>query len=136
MGCHPESPEQAWEVGQGELHEVQQDKVQGPAQGSGQRLVPIQIGDEGIESNPAEKDLGVLVYEKLRVTWLCVLTAQKANPVLGCMKRSMASRWREAILPLCSGATTSGILHPAWEPSAQEGHGAVGAGPEEGHKND
>jgi len=31
---------------------------------------------------------------------------------------------------------TPGVPHPALEPSAQETHGAVGAGPEEGHKDD
>jgi len=30
---------------------------------------------------------------------------------------------------------TPGELRPAVEPPAQEGHGAVGAGPEEGHKD-
>jgi len=66
---------------------------------------------------------------------LHLLTAQKANHILGCIKSSMASRLREVILPLCSGETPPGVLHLALEPSAQ-GHVAVGVGPEEGHKND
>ena len=37
---------------------------------------------------------------------------------------------------LCSGETSPGVLCPALEPSAQEGHGDVGVGPAEGHKND
>ncbi|GAB0185453.1 hypothetical protein GRJ2_001010600 [Grus japonensis] len=95
------------------------------------------LGREWIESSPVEKDLGVLIDEKLNMSWQCA--DQKANHNLGCIKRSVTSRLREGILPLYSTFARPHLKHCVQlctESPVKDRHGAVGANPEEDQKDD
>ncbi|GAB0183018.1 mitochondrial enolase superfamily member 1 [Grus japonensis] len=60
------------------------------------------LGVDLLGRSAAEKDLGVLVNNKLSMSQQCALVAKKANGILGYTKKRVASRSREVILPLYS----------------------------------
>jgi len=85
-----------------------------------------------LQSSP-EKDLGVLVDERLSVSQQHAFEAQKANRNLSFIKRGVTSRLREVILPLYSALVGPQLV---LRPPAQEGHRAFAAGPEKDHEGD
>jgi len=58
------------------------------------------LGADLLESSSVERNLGVLVDDRLTMNQQCALAAKKANGILGCIRKSVASRSREVLLPL------------------------------------
>lgn len=115
-------------MGPCESLEVQQGQVLGPAHGSGETQAQIQAG-RWIESSLGEKYLGVFVEEKLNMTQQGMLTAQKANSILGSIKNSVASQLRGVVL-------YSALRRPyLWVPSTGKCR-PVGTDTEEGYECD
>ena len=55
--------------------------------------------------------MGVLIDKRFNMNWQCVLAAQKANHILGYIRRSVTSRSREVILLLYSALVRLHLEH-------------------------
>ena len=67
------------------------------------------VGVDQLDSSSTEEDLEVPEDKQLSMSEQCPLMA-KANSLLGCIRRSLAGRGREVILPLYSA-----LLRPQLE---------------------
>jgi len=66
--------------------------------GSNNPMHQYRLGQDLLESSSVERDLGVLVDDKLTTNHQCALVAKNASGILGCTKESVASRSREVLL--------------------------------------
>ena len=65
-------------------------------------MYQYRLVDDSMGKSFAEKDMNILVDNRLAMSQQCALVSKKANGILGCIKKSVASRSREVILILHS----------------------------------
>jgi len=96
------------------------------------------LGTVWLGSSLAERVLGVLADNKLTISQQCNAAVTKADWTPGCICRTITSRDRDMIVPLCSVLVRPHLEHCIHfqSPQVKKRHGQTGKGPKEGHEDD
>jgi len=96
------------------------------------------LGADLLQSSSVERDLDVLVDDKLTMSQQCALVAKKVSGMLGCIKRSVASRQREVLLPLYSALVRPHLqcCVQFWAPHFKKDAELTGESPAEGDEEE
>jgi len=94
------------------------------------------LGNDLMGRRFAEKDVSVLVNKRLAMSQKCTFVAGRANGILGCIKKRMASRSREVIFSLYSAVVRSHLECCVQFCIPQKRQESPRRSPVEGHKDD
>ena len=107
----------------------------GSSRGKNNHTHQYRLGNDLQERSSLERDLGVLVDNRLPMSQQCAPVAKKANGILRCVKK--ASRSREVILPLYFAMIGPHLKYcdQFWAPQFKKDRNSR-EGPTEGQKDD